>query len=91
MFEIRTITADDADLFRRRLSRGFGSDVDEDEWAAERFTAPVLPDAWHNCGKQNFYANILAYHEASPVGPDQLDPVQFVKEYERCKTERGAA
>lgn len=39
MFEIRTITDDDVDLFRRRVSRGFGGDHDSDEAAAERFAA----------------------------------------------------
>lgn len=37
MFEIRAITPDDAELFRSRVSRGFGGDVDRDEAAAERF------------------------------------------------------
>jgi predicted acetyltransferase len=39
MFEIRTITEDDVDLFRSRLSRGFGGDKDTDEASAERFAA----------------------------------------------------
>jgi predicted acetyltransferase len=39
MYEIRTITADDADLFRSQVSRGFGMDADTDETAAERFEA----------------------------------------------------
>ncbi|HUF14903.1 MAG TPA: GNAT family N-acetyltransferase [Acidimicrobiia bacterium] len=37
MWEIRTITDDDVDLFRSRLSRGFGGDIDSDDSAAERF------------------------------------------------------
>lgn len=39
MFEIRTITADDADLFRTRVSRGFGGDPDTDDQAMARFDA----------------------------------------------------
>ncbi len=39
MYEIRPITAEDADLFRSRVSRGFGGDVDTDDEAAERFGA----------------------------------------------------
>ncbi|HJS71913.1 MAG TPA: GNAT family N-acetyltransferase [Acidimicrobiia bacterium] len=39
MFEIRTITEEDVDLFRSRLSRGFGGDADSDETSAERFAA----------------------------------------------------
>jgi predicted acetyltransferase len=39
MWDIRTITADDADLFRSRLSRGFGRDSDDDDAARERFEA----------------------------------------------------
>jgi len=39
MWEIRNITADDADLFRSRLSRGFGGDLDKDDDARERFDA----------------------------------------------------
>ncbi|HEX6220721.1 MAG TPA: GNAT family N-acetyltransferase [Acidimicrobiia bacterium] len=39
MWEIRTITADDVDLFRSRLSRGFGGDADRDDDARERFDA----------------------------------------------------
>lgn len=39
MYEIRTITADDAELFRTRVSQGFGDDADADEAAVERFAA----------------------------------------------------
>ena len=39
MFEIRTITAADSELFRRRVSGGFGSDADTDEAASTRFEA----------------------------------------------------
>ncbi|HXV70635.1 MAG TPA: GNAT family N-acetyltransferase [Acidimicrobiia bacterium] len=39
MWEIRTITSDDADLFRSRISRGFGGDATDDEDARERFEA----------------------------------------------------
>jgi predicted acetyltransferase len=39
MWDIRTITSDDADLFRSRLSRGFGGDLDSDEASRERFDA----------------------------------------------------
>ena len=39
MWEIRTITPDDADLFRSRLSQGFGGDAEQDERAKERFDA----------------------------------------------------
>ena len=39
MWEIRTITSEDADLFRGRLSRGFGGDLDRDDDARERFDA----------------------------------------------------
>lgn len=39
MWDIRTITAEDSDLFRSRLSRGFGSDLDSDDSARERFDA----------------------------------------------------
>lgn len=39
MFEIRTITPDDAELFRRRMARGFGGDAETDAAAVERFDA----------------------------------------------------
>ena len=39
MFEVRAILPDDAELFRRRVSRGFGGDADTDTAAAERFEA----------------------------------------------------
>jgi predicted acetyltransferase len=39
MPDIRTITPDDADLFRSRVSRGFGDDVDTGDEARERFDA----------------------------------------------------
>lgn len=39
MWDIRTITPEDADLFRSRLSRGFGRDSDDDDSARERFEA----------------------------------------------------
>lgn len=39
MWDIRTITPDEADLFRSRLSRGFGSDSDHDDAARGRFEA----------------------------------------------------
>jgi hypothetical protein len=58
-----------------------------DPIAGERFTDPALPRTWHECGKQNFYANIIAYHEHSPGTPDVLDPAAFVAEYQRCKGE----
>lgn len=37
MWEIRTIEADDVELFRSRLSRGFGQDFEDSEAARERF------------------------------------------------------
>lgn len=37
MWEIRTIEADDVDLFRSRLSRGFGQDFEDSDAARERF------------------------------------------------------
>ena len=39
MFEVRTITEDDAVMFRSRVSRGFGADAETDEAAHERFRA----------------------------------------------------
>jgi len=39
MFEVRTITPDDAELFRRRVSRGFGGDAENDTASVERFEA----------------------------------------------------
>lgn len=39
MFEVRTITPDDAELYRRRVSRGFGGDAETNTAAAERFEA----------------------------------------------------
>lgn len=39
MYEIRTIGADDLELFRSRVSRGFGGDIDTDDAAEERFRA----------------------------------------------------
>jgi predicted acetyltransferase len=39
MWDVRPITAPDVDLFRRRVSRGFGGDLDSDEAARERFDA----------------------------------------------------
>jgi predicted acetyltransferase len=39
MFEIRTITDDDAETFRSRVSRGFGGDADSDEASVTRFEA----------------------------------------------------
>jgi predicted acetyltransferase len=39
MYEIRTITADDAELFRSRVSQGFGRDADHDETSVQRFEA----------------------------------------------------
>lgn len=39
MFEIRTITPDDVDLFRARVSQGFGGDIDRDDQARQRFDA----------------------------------------------------
>ena len=39
MFEIRTITEDDATVFRSRVSRGFGGDAESDQAAEERFKA----------------------------------------------------
>lgn len=39
MFEVRTITPNDAELYRRRVSRGFGGDAETDTAAAERFEA----------------------------------------------------
>lgn len=37
MFEIRTITDADAEMFRTRVSRGFGHDADHDEASVQRF------------------------------------------------------
>ena len=37
VWEVRPITENEADLFRARLSRGFGGDADADDGAAERF------------------------------------------------------
>lgn len=39
MLDIRTITSDDAELFRRRLSRGFGDDAEGTDEARARFEA----------------------------------------------------
>ncbi|MGD2101146.1 MAG: GNAT family N-acetyltransferase [Acidimicrobiia bacterium] len=39
MWDIRTITEADADLYRDRISRGFGRDGDSDEASRERFAA----------------------------------------------------
>jgi len=39
MWDIRPITAADADLFRARLARGFGRDLEDDEATRERFEA----------------------------------------------------
>lgn len=39
MLDIRTITADDADLFRKRVSRGFGDDAETTDDARARFDA----------------------------------------------------
>jgi predicted acetyltransferase len=39
MWDVRPITASEVDLFRRRVSRGFGGDADSDETAPERFDA----------------------------------------------------
>lgn len=40
MWDIRTITAEEADLFRSRLSRGFGKDLDtDDDDSRQRFEA----------------------------------------------------
>lgn len=39
MLDIRTITDDDADLFRRRVSRGFGDDAEMTEEGRARFDA----------------------------------------------------
>jgi len=39
MIEIRMITESETDLFRSRVSRGFGGDADTDEASAERFRA----------------------------------------------------
>lgn len=39
MVEIRTITEDDADEFRSRVSRGFGGDADTDDASIDRFRA----------------------------------------------------
>ncbi len=39
MFDIRTITSDDAELFRRRVSRGFGDDAEMTEAGRARFDA----------------------------------------------------
>jgi predicted acetyltransferase len=39
MFQIRTITADDAEVFRSRVSRGFGTDAETDDAAQQRFDA----------------------------------------------------
>lgn len=37
MWEIRAIREDEADLFRARLSRAFGADLDDDDGSRERF------------------------------------------------------
>ncbi len=37
MWDVRAITEDESDLFRSRLSRGFGGDPDSDEKAKDRF------------------------------------------------------
>jgi FkbM family methyltransferase len=58
-----------------------------DPIAGERFNTSDLPRVWHSCGKSNFYANIIAYHEESPVFPSAIDPTQFVVEYEQLKGE----
>ena len=39
MFDVRTITDDDALVFRSRVSTGFGTDVEDDDAARERFQA----------------------------------------------------
>lgn len=39
MHEIRAITSEETDLFRRRVSQGFGQDPDTDEASARRFEA----------------------------------------------------
>lgn len=61
-----------------------------DPIAGERFTGAALPGAWHECGRENFYANMIAYHETSPVAPDQIDPAAFVHEYEAAKAREAA-
>ena len=38
MWEVRTITDDDVDLFRKRVPMGFGEDPSDDEGARQRFT-----------------------------------------------------
>ncbi|HZD23091.1 MAG TPA: GNAT family N-acetyltransferase [Acidimicrobiia bacterium] len=44
MWEIRTVTADEVDLYRSRLARGFGEDPETDEAGIERFSAVFEPD-----------------------------------------------
>jgi predicted acetyltransferase len=39
MPDIRTITSDDADLYRRRVARGFGDDADDGTESRDRFAA----------------------------------------------------
>lgn len=39
MYEIRTITDGDAEMFRSRVSRGFGGDAESDDASRERFKA----------------------------------------------------
>ncbi len=49
--------------------------------AAERFDGAGLPAAWARCGGRPFYANVIAYHNARPVGPALPDPAAFVEAY----------
>lgn len=44
MWEIRIVTDEELDLFRSRLSRGFGGDADTDEDAASRFLSVFESD-----------------------------------------------
>ena len=50
--------------------------------AAQRFTKPVLPEAWIECSEKYFYANVIAYHRG--LADDMLpgDPAAFVCEYQ---------
>ena len=60
-----------------------------DPLAAERSASPALPGIWNEHLAGGFYANFVAYHEASPVSPDHLDPAEFVAEYHSCKSREG--
>ncbi len=75
------------DLLRSKGYRTFDLFVRRgiDPIAGERSTQPGLPPAWRGCGVQNFYANLIAYHDKSPVKPNEIDPAEFVRAYNDCK------